>query len=361
MMRIARVAVALLLTVLMAPALAVDVRKEVVFPDVPGYETLVCDLHMHTVFSDGSVWPSVRVKEAWRQGLDVLAITEHIEHQPHKDDVSTDHNRSYELAKGDADAHNVLLIRGAEISRDTPPGHFNALFLQNVNPLDAPDFLEVVKRANEQGAFLFWNHQEWQGAERGRWRDVHTNMYENGWLHGMEVCNGEHYYPDAHRWCLDKNLTMLGNSDLHDPDLRSESAADDHRTMTLVFATERSAAAVKEALQAGRTAVWFEGKIIGRREHLEPLLAASVRIDPPHRRAGNKIWMAVHNIGAAPIRVERTGKIGPREFSLPARSTSLVKLTVRRPDAPIDLKYTVTNFLIAPDTGLPVEVQVPQF
>ena len=25
---------------------------------------------MHTVFSDGVVWPSVRVEEAWREGLD---------------------------------------------------------------------------------------------------------------------------------------------------------------------------------------------------------------------------------------------------------------------------------------------------
>ena len=52
------------------------------FPDVPGYETLICDLHMHTVFSDGNVWPIVRVDEAMRDGLDVIAITEHLEYQP---------------------------------------------------------------------------------------------------------------------------------------------------------------------------------------------------------------------------------------------------------------------------------------
>jgi len=34
------------------------------FPDVPGFKTLKCDFHQHTVFSDGSVWPDIRVMEA---------------------------------------------------------------------------------------------------------------------------------------------------------------------------------------------------------------------------------------------------------------------------------------------------------
>jgi len=36
-------------------------RKEVKIPDIPGYLTLKCDFHMHTIFSDGLVWPTVRV------------------------------------------------------------------------------------------------------------------------------------------------------------------------------------------------------------------------------------------------------------------------------------------------------------
>ena len=87
-------------------ALAADVRHEIHFPDLPGYQTLACDLHMHTMFSDGQVWPSVRVDEAWRQGLDAIAITDHLEYQPHKNDVPTNHNRPYELAAGPARAMN---------------------------------------------------------------------------------------------------------------------------------------------------------------------------------------------------------------------------------------------------------------
>ena len=54
-------------------------RTPVNLPDIPGYVTLKCDFHIHTVFSDGLVWPTVRVEEAWRQGLDGIAMTDHLE------------------------------------------------------------------------------------------------------------------------------------------------------------------------------------------------------------------------------------------------------------------------------------------
>jgi len=62
-----------------------------------GQVTLKCDFHTHTVFSDGNVWPTVRVDEAWREGLDAIAVTDHIEYRPHKDDLGDKLNRSYEL------------------------------------------------------------------------------------------------------------------------------------------------------------------------------------------------------------------------------------------------------------------------
>jgi len=78
-------------------------RHEIQIPDILGYYTLKCDLHMHTVFSDGSVWPTVRVKEAWIEGLDAIAITDHREYQPHKELLSTDLNQTYNQAKNLAD------------------------------------------------------------------------------------------------------------------------------------------------------------------------------------------------------------------------------------------------------------------
>jgi len=344
----------------LGPAVAAEVRHEIHFPDLDGYQTIACDLHMHTVFSDGNVWPPVRVAEAWRQGLDAISITDHIEYQPHKDDVSTEHNRPYDLAAGTAGVHNILLARGAEISRDTPPGHFNAIFLKDINPLDNADFLEVIKRANEQGAFVFWNHHEWKGTERGRWTDTHTTMHDNKWLHGMEVANGDTYYPTAHKWCLEKNLTMIGTSDIHDTDLRRKSTSSEHRTMTLVFVKERTLDGLKEALQQGRTTVWYADQLIGRREWLEQLFAKCVSIAPPNVNSGSTTWVEIRNACNADITLERTGGIGPSQLVLPAGTTTLVKLRVGKATGPVELHYTATNFLPAPETGLPVVLTIPE-
>ena len=111
-----------LLTVLCLLTGPVLAEKKPYFPDIPGYQTLVCDFHMHTVFSDGQVWPTVRVDEAVRERLDAIAITDHIEYQPHKDDIPTNHNRPYERAAEYMQEKkiDVLLIKGAEITRDTP-------------------------------------------------------------------------------------------------------------------------------------------------------------------------------------------------------------------------------------------------
>lgn len=126
---------------------AAEPRQEIHFSDLPGYHTLKCDFHLHTAFSDGLVWPDVRVDEAWREGLDAIALSDHIEYQPHRSDIPTRHNRPYDQALGKAREHNILLIRGAEITRGTPPGHFNAIFLTNIDALDTEDFYAVFEAA----------------------------------------------------------------------------------------------------------------------------------------------------------------------------------------------------------------------
>ena len=62
--------------------IAQDTDRKIQFPDVEGFKTLKCDFHIHTVFSDGQVWPNIRIEEALRDGLDAISLTEHIEYQP---------------------------------------------------------------------------------------------------------------------------------------------------------------------------------------------------------------------------------------------------------------------------------------
>src|SRR5450759_218390 len=85
-------------------------RKIVNLPDIPGYVTLKCDFHMHTVFSDGNVWPTVRIDEALRDGLDAIAITDHLEYTPKKDFIPVDFNAAWKIGEGYARERNLILI-----------------------------------------------------------------------------------------------------------------------------------------------------------------------------------------------------------------------------------------------------------
>lgn len=335
-----------------------DPQREIQFPDILGYTTLKCDFHIHTVFSDGAVWPTVRVEEAWREGLDAVSITDHIEYQPKKNDIPTQHNRPYEIALPLANRKHMLLPRGTEITRDTPPGHFNAIFLNDVIPLDTPEILDAIQAANAQGAFVFWNHPQWKGEDLGQWLDFHETIYTNHWLHGIEVCNGDSYYPTAHRWAIEKNLTMIGGSDIHQPAGSNERTVDNHRTITLVLAKEKTLPSIKEALVAGRTIVWYRNQLIGKEEYLDALFAQSIQIGMPYLVSNSTCFFEISNRSEIDLQLERIGMMGPVEFTIPARSTIQLSGTIDLETDRITLSYIVKNMLVAPNRGLPVTLTV---
>jgi predicted metal-dependent phosphoesterase TrpH len=131
------------------------------YPDIDGYRTLKTDLHQHTVFSDGNVWPTIRVMEALRDSLDVISLTEHLEYQPHAADIPhPDRNRSFELVKAmeEAKEHGLLIVHGSEITRSEPVGHSNAIFIADANPLMVKKPEDAFAAAKKQDAFVFWNH-----------------------------------------------------------------------------------------------------------------------------------------------------------------------------------------------------------
>jgi hypothetical protein len=339
---------------LQASVVLAQVRREIRMPDILGCKTLKCDFHMHTVFSDGLVWPTVRVDEAWQEGLDAIAITDHIEYQPHKKDVPVSHARPYEIALPQAKDKGILLIKAAEITRETPPGHFNALFLNDIKPLDTNDLLDCMAAADKQGAFIFWNHPGWKPEHKG-WFDIHTTMYERKYLRGIEVVNGDSYYPEAHEWALSKNLTFLGNSDIHQPTGLEQMPVGGHRPMTLVFAKDKSIPAIKEALIAGRTAIWFENKIIGRKEYVDALLMGAVRVTDGEREGKKVVRFTIRNDSDLPIELQREGKLGPKELILPGNTSARVKIDIGGSEGPTELTYVARNFLVAPEKGLRVK------
>lgn len=363
----------LLLTSLDPLSAAARERTEIKIPDILGYKTLKCDFHMHTVFSDGNVWPPIRVDEAWLQGLDAISITDHIEYQPHDEDIKADHNRSYELARSRADELSLILVKGSEITRDMPPGHLNAIFLKDSNPLDVDDWREAVRIAHEQGALVFWNHPGWERQAPGGvavWYAEHTELLEQGLLMGMEVANHFSYYPEVFQWAIDKNLALFGNSDSHQPIAHDYDAAKgEFRPYTLVFAEERSGESIREALLDRRSAAVYQGKIIGAPRFLEAIFdeSVSMAVDKVSIRGTGGAAFQVHNSSDIDFVLEN-GRSGAPGISVPSSLTLKAGKTVFLPvratsedlsgEKAIPVTYRVANLLAAPGEGQEVTLEL---
>jgi len=344
-----------LLVVLFCQLTNAQSRRIINIPDIKGYQTLKCDFHMHTVFSDGTVWPTVRVKEAWNEGLDAISITDHIEHRPHSIDVVADHNRSYELAKPLANEKNIILVQAAEITRSMPPGHLNALFITNANLLDREDVNDAIKEARDQGAFIMWNHPGWkrQQPDTTLWWDEHSYLLENDLLHGIEVFNSQSYYPEALDWANEKKLTMFANSDVHGPMI----VDDGHRPLTLVFAKSRTEDGIKEALFARRTAVYFDHTIMGQSNVLEPLFFASLEYNnkPLHIKNEASGDVYIKNNSDVDYELELVqpgvGFNAPETVTLKARHVTALTFTGNSEEIAntrkIDVYYAVKNMFTA--------------
>lgn len=339
-------------------------------PEIDGYMTLKCDFHMHTVFSDGNVWPTVRADEIWNHGLDAFSITDHIEYQPHSNDIPKNHNRPYDIVKPRADSFNLIAIKGTEITRSMPPGHFNAIFLNDVNPLDTAEWADSIKAAVDQGAFVFWNHPPFPQPEgKCVWYPEHEDIYNNGWMHGIEVVNGLSYYPEAHRWCLNKKLTMMSNSDIHDPmDLHYYINNNQMRPMTLVFVKEKTPEAIKEALFDRRTVVYSQNMLIGEEEYLKPIFEGMIEVcDPQITIKGNgSAGIEIYNKSDIPLELSANGELPeisfPNDIKISAGKSVLIRVKSKSKELSgkkeIYIPYKVKNMLVAPDEGLQAGIKV---
>jgi predicted metal-dependent phosphoesterase TrpH len=331
--------------------------RAIEFPDIPGYVTLKCDLHMHTVFSDGSVWPDIRVQEAIRDGLDVIAITDHVEYQPKKKDIPHENrNRGYDLALRSARETGLMVLNATEITRSMPPGHFNAIFVKDVNKLDQKDVMEVFREAKRQGAFVFWNHPHWTSQTPNgvaELTQMHKDLLAEDLFGGIEIYNYSTYSDEALEIAREHQLTLLGNSDMHNlMDWGYDIPGGGHRPVTLVFATEKSEKAMQEAMENGRTAVWFDNTLVGDASYLSPLVEQSLEI--VDKGQGPVPQVVIHNHSDADYILENLSDYRlhnqARVFILKAHeATTLQVKTLEELDA-FTLKFRVLNAFSSPDT-----------
>jgi len=331
-------------------------RKIVNIPDLAGYVTLKCDFHLHTVFSDGNVWPIVRVGEAYRDGLDAIAITDHIEYYPKKDFIPVDHNAAWKISEGTAQEYNLILVHGAEITRKMPPGHFNALFIQDASLLDVDSVMDAFAEVIKQDGFIQWNHPGWKSQQPDgipRMYDIHHNLIKNGWLHGIEFFNHKGYYPLVMTFCSQYNLTVIANSDIHGV-ISEEYQDQTNRPMTLVFAKARTHDALKEAMFAGRTLAYFNDMIAGKQEYARPFFYQCISIGKPYFENEKSIFFEVTNISDVPFYLVNGVEGAPDSMTLAANGVTRVALS-KKVTSP--LIYDVKNVLIGEEEVLKIELK----
>lgn len=338
------------------------------FPDVPGYKVMKCDLHMHTVFSDGSVWPDIRVAEALADGLDAISLTEHLEYQPHKADIPhPDRNRSYELALKEAKDHNLLVIRGSEITRNMPPGHCNAIFINDANKMLISDSMEVFREAKRQSAFTFWNHPMWTRQRpdgMSTLTPMHKALIKEKLLDGIEVVNDGSYSEEALQIALENNMTIMGTSDVHQLiDWTFGVPKGGHRPITLVFSKEATIESIKEGLMNHKTVVFFKDLLIGRDEVLVPLIKESLKINSAkYLDKTTVLEVEIENVTSSAFTVQNKSKYTFTEHSdiitlKPGEKTVIQVKTINKLTS-VELPFEVLSAINAPKSHPVVSLQV---
>ena len=281
-------------------------RVEMVLPQVRGFNIYKADLHNHTIFSDGSVTPEFRIQEAWHDGLDVIAVTEHVEYRPYEGKmmnfltgyvpkdikpsnsnvirseatdagILSDLNYPVKLYQNAAKAYGITVIPGAEITREpTTIGHYNALFTKDNNTIYAKDPMQSIRNAKAQGAIIMQNHPGWRRTTLDM-MEFEEKVYAANLIDGIEIVNGGEFYPRAITRAQKNKFFMASNTDIHG------STAEDyvlggngHRNMTFIFAQENTLEALREALEARRTLAYSHGTLAGEQSLLVDLFKASV-------------------------------------------------------------------------------------
>jgi len=343
--------------------------RSIKFPDIPGYQTLSCDFHIHTVFSDGSVWPDIRVQEALRDGLDAISMTEHLEYQPHIEDIPhPDRNRSHEVALAEAQDHDLLVIRGTEITRDMPPGHSNAIFIKDANKLMDSDPMKVFEEANKQGAFIFWNHPNWTAQRKdgiATLTDLHKDLIKRGWLHGIEVVNDLTYSDEALQIALDEDIAIVGTSDIHGlVDWQYGIQDGGHRPVMLVFSTEKSEAGIKAGMEAGRTVAYFNDLLVGKEAYLKPLFEASLKVNSASYEGESSVLrVEIENLSNAKILLDNESSYSFHAHGdvveIPASGKISLEVKTLERKENITLSFEVLNGIIAPNKHPIISVDVP--
>ena len=329
------------------------------------------DLHIHSVFSDGAVWPTIRVDEAIRDSIDLISLTEHLEYQSHLTDIPhTNRNRSFQIAGGYVQNRPLAVVHGTEITKPMPPGHFNAIFIQDANKFfdknkEPLNFNKAIKEANEQGAFVFWNHPMWEANRSdgiAKLDAIHQEVIDKKLLHGIEVVNFDTFSEEAMQIAIDNDLTMMGTSDVHiliawDFNIEKESF---HRPITFIMSNNRTMKSIRDALFKGDTFIWYRDLIIGKSNNLKQVIDNNLEVISKgysyRDRKVEILQIELKNKSVAPINLNYTGEYtfhnDYKFINLEPKSSKTIYVKTKKIKQTVDLEFEILNYVVGPKTNL---------
>lgn len=314
--------------------------RRVIIPGIPGYNAYKADLHVHTIFSDAQVTPQMRVMEAWLEGVDVLAITDH-HPNPRTGYDKGDRNASYIEAEKYAAEAGVKLIKGFELTGNEPVGHMCILFLDELNkykmtvPVTPEQADRIIAMAVEDKAFIITNHPGWPD-QNSTLSDYVISHIQNGDIQAMEVFNSNEYYPLAIDHCNNYNLAMVAATDTHYPTYFLYNQETSHRPMTIIFAKDDSDEALKEALAARRTIAWADDNLFGNPELLSHFMRSCIKVEWVRQENG-RIRCRLYNRSAVPFTLETSNP----QYIIRIPADGYAEFSRRKTD--LQQSYTVTN------------------
>jgi hypothetical protein len=183
---------------------------------------------------------------------------------------------------------------------------------------------------------------------------LHEQLLKEHLIQGIEVVNETEYSDESLQIALDHNLTIMGDSDIHGLiDWKYHVHNGGHRPVTLVFAKEKTEAALKDALFARRTVVWFNNTLIGRAEWMNPLLSACLTV--ASAAYGPKtivLDVTLKNVSDVDFRLRNTSDYGFYQHAdlveVPAHADTVLKVKTVDPREHTRLTFEVLNAVTAP-------------
>ena len=345
-------------------------RNEIIIPKVKGYNVYKADFHTHSIFSDGEVTPALRVEEAWNDGLDIIAVTDHMEYRrterviyhymkeyiredlrgekyavntnvlntnPDSRGILVDFNVSYDSAKKRGDELGIMVVRGVEITRGKL-GDYNAIFTKDNNAIYDPDLETSIRNARKQGAFIMHNHPQYTKQTESTMPKHCEDFHAKGLIDGIEVANSYQIFTSLINLCINEGYAPISSSDVHTlTSLYYPNAGKEYfRNMTLVLAKNCDEKSIHKALKERRTIAYRNNMLIGSEELLSDLFRACISAEVIEVR-GNSMKVKFTNHSSLPFSLRWDNN---REVAIWGHSASVVN--VKSTDV---LDVRVTNML----------------